>query len=100
MRSRAAERNVQHLVEIAIEEPPVIANADQRAAHQTIDGRRIEMIDEQSHVFRVSSIAHQLPRKAIYRHVRDRQQMIEADPKQISEMPPILSFEFMLTRRQ
>ena len=45
-----ADFEIQHLVEIAIEQPAVPAYRKRTAAHQAADGRWIEGVDERLHV--------------------------------------------------
>src|ERR1700683_1137236 len=97
---RAGERNLQHLVEIAVVEPPVPADAHEIAAHQRIDGRGVEVIYQQTHVRRMAASAVQLVGETRDRHVGDCQQAIEHDPEITRQLYAILPFKLGLRRRQ
>ena len=43
----ARERQLQHLIEVAVVEAPLPADAHQRAAHEVVDGAGVEVVDEE-----------------------------------------------------
>jgi len=48
----ATERDVQHLVEVAVVEATIPADTHERATHEPRHGRGIEVVDEQAEVGR------------------------------------------------
>src|SRR5262249_55003537 len=76
--SSGAQRNRQHLVEIAIVQSTFPSHADQGSAHQVLDGGRIEVIDQQSHVLGMHSRAIELVGEPCDGHVVECEQAIKA----------------------
>src|SRR5436190_13491877 len=62
----------EHLVEVAIVDPAVVANADQGAAHHAGGGSRIERRKQPFHVRLVLAGLVQVQAKPVDRHVGDR----------------------------
>src|SRR5262249_28346800 len=72
--ARRTERQLEHLVEVAIVQTAVVADAHEAAAHEAGDGVGVEVVHEQRHVaFRLAP-ARQLHREAADGHVRDREE--------------------------
>jgi hypothetical protein len=94
------EGHLDHLVEVTVIERTVVADADDRSAHQVGDGARIEVVDEESHVLVEPAPLVKLMGKAIDRHVGDREQAAEANPEVSAELIAVLRFEFSLRWRQ
>ena len=96
---RAAERDFQHLIEIAVIEAPVPSDADQGASHQRVHRRWVEVIHEQAHILGVIAGGSELMRKSRDWHVGDGQQAIERDAEVVEQFGSVRCFEFRLRRR-
>src|SRR5262245_15623548 len=95
-----AERQLQHLVEVAVVETSVVADADERPTHETVHRRGIEVVHEERHVALRRAPPGQLLREPVDRHVRDRQQAVEGDTEAVRQLAAVVGLELLLWRRQ
>jgi hypothetical protein len=78
-RRRGVELHVEHLVEVAVVQPAVVADRERAAAHHARRRRRVEGVDERRHVLdRLAARLEELE-EARDRHVGDRVQAVEDD---------------------
>ncbi len=94
MRKRRVNAEFEHLIEVAVVEPPLPIDADERAAHQSLNRAGVEGRNELSHVALFVAAAPQVVEKASNRHVRDREELIEGDAVARGEF----AFEIRLNR--
>ena len=80
------------LIEIAIINLSAPSHADGVAAHEAVDGCRVERADEQLHVFLEIVVVSQISGKAPDRKIRDRVEVVEHDAEICRE----LAFEIRL----
>lgn len=71
------DRQVQHLVEIAIVQKASPINRQSIPAHQLVDRRRIEAGNQTVHILSKLSLPQKIVQKSTDGHVRDREQSIE-----------------------
>ena len=100
--SRPASRDpeIEHLVEVAIEEATVPADREHRPTHQTRDGLGIECDDQLIEVLFNPARRVEVFKEPADRHVRDREEPVELDPKPFSKFPAEIGFERGLIGRQ
>src|SRR5262245_14212956 len=96
----AAERELEHLVEVAVVERAVEAHRHRLATHELRHGAGIEVAHEQRHVLGRPPIALERVREALDRHVRQREQAPEADPEARAELRAVARLELGLRRRE
>ena len=77
---------VEHLIEVAVVEIAFPIDRDERAAHQIVDGSRIEAVDQFLHVQLVLLLTQQIIEKAADGHIRDGVQTIELDSVSLVEL--------------
>ena len=99
-RFAAMHLHPEHLVEIAIVDFAVVANAQSGAAHQARDGGGVEVRDEQIKVGCKAAGFPQVFGEAGDGLVGDGQEMIENDAVIAGERFFIIGFEFGLWRRE
>src|SRR5262245_51764740 len=92
----SAHRELEHLIEVAIVEGPVPADAHQVAAHEPGHGGRVEVVHEESHVEIVLAGAQQLGSKTRDRHVAYGAQLMELDPEVPRQLRVVARFEVRL----
>jgi len=71
------DAEIQHLVEVTVVESASPVDADQIAAHQAIDSRGIECLNELAHVAFFVSRATQIIKEPFDWHIRDREELVE-----------------------
>ncbi len=69
------DRQIEHLIEIAVVNPTVPTDADQIAAHHLIDSASVEVAFEQFHVRIVLAAQFEMRRVARDRHVGQAKQI-------------------------
>src|SRR5438445_12982776 len=72
---------VELLIKIAIVDFALPSHAEGVAAHESINRRRVERVDQQIHVLVKFVIVPQISGKAPDREVRDRIELVEDDPE-------------------
>jgi len=77
LREMRGDAEFEHLVEVAVIEPPRPVNAQEAAAHEPRDGLRVKRLDEFSHVTFLVARAPQVIEKSFDRHVGDRVETVE-----------------------
>src|ERR1051325_125443 len=99
-RHRRLDLQIQHLVEIAVEEAPVPRHGERVATHEARDRRGVEAADEALHV-RVEIVRlHEPLQEARDRHVVQRQEAIERDAEVALERRLPFPFDLALRRRE
>ena len=93
-------RHLKHLVEVAVVDRSVPADADQIAAHDLLQGCRIEVAFEQFSVTVVFAAELEMGGVARDRHVGEAIKMIERDAEFFTENLFIILFELVLRWRQ
>jgi two-component system LytT family response regulator len=93
-------REPEHLVEVAVVQPALPVDADQVAAHHRVEVGVAVRGAQQRHVGGESALGHQRRPETLDRHVRERQQVVEADPEALAEHAPVVGLERLLGRRQ
>ena len=96
--ARLFQFHVQHLVEITIGKPAVIANADERPAHQPVHRRGIEILFQKVHVGVMPALALQIFLKAVNGHICDGKKLVELDAKMFTQLLFVVGFELRLWR--
>eukprot|EP00754_Rhynchopus_humris_P001735 Rhum_TRINITY_DN10995_c0_g2::Rhum_TRINITY_DN10995_c0_g2_i1::g.41701::m.41701 len=88
------------LVEVAVVEGSVPADADRVAAHQALDRRRVEVLHKQLHVLCKLVLLAQIVRETLHRQVRDREQLVEVDAERLQQLLLVRRLQRLLLRRQ
>ena len=90
----------EHLIKIAIREISLPVDRQHRAAHQTINRRRIKCLCQLVHIGIELAALQQIIEKATNRQVRNRKQLGEFNAVACSEFTSVISLELLLIRRQ
>src|SRR6266576_5126681 len=93
-------RHLKHLVEVAVIDRSVPADADQIAAHNLIQSCAVEVAFEQFSVAVVFAAQLEMSRVARNGHVGEAIKTIERDAELLAENLFIVLFELVLPRRQ
>ena len=93
-------RAPQCLVEVTVEDLPLVVDADQIQTHEMGKCLWIEMVNQAPHVIGVLAIAFEFMSKALDGHVGQRNQTIKGEIESFSEDPAIVGFEIELRRGQ
>src|SRR6185295_267850 len=91
---------LEHLVEVAVVDAPVVADADQAAAHDALGGRRVEGGEQLLHVRLELPGLLQVQAEAVDGHVGDGVEPVELEPELRPELTPVVGLERRLRRRQ
>ena len=99
-RSAERDRQVQHLIEVAIVEHAVPTDRQRIAAHHAGGGGRVVGLDELLHVAIVVVGSEQELEETADRHVRDRVERVEHDSVANEKLAPEIGFDRGLRRGQ
>ena len=92
-------RQVQHLVEIAIVDRPFPADTDETSAHHLVEGRGIKTPFQKLHIFSVLAAQFEVRLVTRDRHVAETIEMIELDAEPLQQLPSVILLKFRLRRR-
>ena len=100
--SGAAERRrqPQHLVEIAVVEPSLPIDAEQRAAHHGVQVGGHAGVLEQLQVGSEPALADEGAAEALDRHVGEHEEVAELDAEVRAQLAPVVGLQRRLRRRQ
>ena len=87
---------VEHLVEVAVEDPAFPGDIDGVPAHETVDGGGVECVLEGLEVVGVVVVVFEVRRKAGDGHVGDGEEGIEVDAEVGLHFAFVFGFEFLL----
>src|SRR5512147_1378385 len=94
------DRELEHLVEIAVVEPAVPSDREYGATHDTGGSRRIECIGEAVHIAGIVAALDKKLQKPADRHIGDRVEAVEYDAEPGEELPFEQGFRRLLFGRQ
>ena len=97
---RDAQRQAEHLVEVAIVEVALPIDRDHRAAHHRIEVRLAVRPAQEPHVIAELPLRHQRGAEPLDRHVGDRVEPVEGDAEFLAEDALVVALELRLRRRQ
>src|SRR5262245_30912569 len=95
-----AKGQIEHLIEIAIVDLSLPADAYEVATHHVVERHRIEVSFQQLYVTIVFAAQFQVRGVAGDRHVSQAKKPVEHDAELFAEYLSIVLFEFVLRRRQ
>mmetsp|Transcript_71544 Transcript_71544/g.220863 ORF Transcript_71544/g.220863 Transcript_71544/m.220863 type:complete len:562 (+) Transcript_71544:80-1765(+) len=98
--ARAAEGQLQLLVEVAVEEAAVPADIHGAPAHEQRHGLRVEVAHQEVHVALERPLLAQKIEEALHRHVRDGDELVEADAVCLAQLLPVLQLQGLLPGRE
>ena len=94
------DRQIEHLVEVAVVEGAIPAHGDRVAAHDAVRGSGVEGVSQSFHILLVVAALQEKLKKSADRHVGDRIEMIELDVMASPEFFSKLRFDGLLLRRE
>ena len=96
----ASQGESQHLIEIAVRKIPLPVHGQRRAAHQPLDVRRVERLDEQPEIRLELARLQQVVQEPVDRHVGDRKQPGEFELITGPQFAPVCGLQRPLIGRE
>ena len=94
------QRQIEHLVEVAVIEVAAPVDRDEAAAHHAVEVVVAMGLAQQAHVAVELALRDQGRAEPLDRHVGKREQAVEFDSEFAAELAPVVGFERLLRRRQ